>query len=225
MLLLGHRGARRYAPENTLAAFELALDHGCNGIEFDVRCTADACAVVCHDPRFRRLDVASNTRSSLIEKDSCLPVLKDVIEQFGPRAFLYIEVKVAGLDENVVRLLRENPPDCGFVVASFFPEVVRKFDERTLDNLDPKIPLGIICRDRAQLAHWPELPVDYVMPRYPLVSRALVEELHSAGKRVVVWTVNRERDMRRMAEFGVDGILSDDTRLLAKTLLGQVPDS
>jgi glycerophosphoryl diester phosphodiesterase len=227
LLLIGHRGARRYAPENTIEAFELALDHGCNGIEFDVRCTADACAVICHDPRLKRLEVSRSTHSSLIERNSSLPVLEDVVEQFGSRTFLYIELKAGGLEEKVVRVLRDNPPDFGFVVASFLPEVVRDVHECTLgsgegdgapDHDCRGIPLGIICRDRNQLAHWHVLPVDYVMPHYPLVSRTLVEELHAGGKRVLVWTVNRERDMRRMAEFGVDGILSDDTLLLAQIL-------
>ncbi len=57
-LLLGHRGAKSYAPENTIEAFELALQHGCEGLEFDVRLTADQQAVICHDPKFNRVEIA-----------------------------------------------------------------------------------------------------------------------------------------------------------------------
>ena len=59
-LLLGHRGAKSYAPENTIEAFELALQHGCDGFEFDVRFTADAQAVICHDPKFNRVEIATS---------------------------------------------------------------------------------------------------------------------------------------------------------------------
>ncbi len=57
-LLLGHRGARRAAPENTLEAFDLALAHGCDGFEFDVRMTRDGRCVICHDPRLRGREIA-----------------------------------------------------------------------------------------------------------------------------------------------------------------------
>ncbi|MGZ4878667.1 MAG: glycerophosphodiester phosphodiesterase, partial [Candidatus Angelobacter sp.] len=61
LLLLGHRGARLYAPENTITAFDLSLDHGVDGFEFDVRCTRGRRSIVCHDPRLNRLVVRKHT--------------------------------------------------------------------------------------------------------------------------------------------------------------------
>ena len=218
LLLLGHRGARRYAPENTITAFDLALEHGCDGFEFDVRRTCDRHAIVCHDPRSSGLDVARSTYSSLIEADPSLTCLQDVLYGFHSRAFLYIELKVDGQEDDVVRVLHECPPERGYVVASFLPEVLRALYDLSLGNKRAHVPLGLICDNKRELALWPELPVQYVMPKYTLVSRLLVEDLHAAGKRVLVWTVNTTRDMLRMAELGVDGIVSDDTRLLCRTL-------
>ncbi len=97
------------------------------------------------------------------------------------------------------------------MIASFLPEVLQSTHFR-----DASLPLGLICGSRRELARWPYLPLDYVMPKYSLVSRVVVDELHGAGKRVIVWTVNRERDIRAMADLGVDGIVSDDTQLLCR---------
>src|SRR6195256_638969 len=94
-LLLGHRGARasRQIPENSLASFELCLQHGCDGFEFDVRRSADGQAVICHDATVGGVGIA-NTASKALP----LPTLGDVLQQFAHRAFLDIELKVAGLE-------------------------------------------------------------------------------------------------------------------------------
>jgi glycerophosphoryl diester phosphodiesterase len=228
LLLIGHRGASRYAPENTVAAFELALEHGCDGFEFDVRQTSDGRAVICHDSHFAGCDIARSKFDSLVNADSSLPLLEDVVIRFHSRAFLYIELKVAGLEDAVLAALRASPPERGYVVASFLPKVLRSLDhlERTLSCGEGcgtpvrggRIPLGLICGTASELARWPELPIDYAMPTCSLVSRELADELHAASKRVIVWTVNSERDMRAMAELGVDGIVSDDTQLLCRTV-------
>src|SRR3954469_5254808 len=100
-LLLGHRGARKYAPENTLPALQLALDHGCDGFEFDVRMTADMHAVFCHDPKFLRKVISDARRSELD-----VPTLEDVVTRFAARAFLNIELKVSGTESCTAELLR-----------------------------------------------------------------------------------------------------------------------
>jgi glycerophosphoryl diester phosphodiesterase len=62
------------------------------------------------------------------------------------------------------------------------------------------------------------MPADYLVPHFRLLSPGLVENAHAAGKLVITWTVNDPQQMRRIAEMGVDGIISDDTKLLVKTL-------
>lgn len=221
MLLLGHRGARKFAPDNTIAAFELALEHGCDGIEFDVRLTADRQAVICHDAEYCGRPVAFSSYSALAEADPVHPILRleDVAARFGSRSFLYIELKTGGLEEIVLRTVRDHIPTRGCVVASFLPEVVRQLHEQS-SRAGIAAPIGLICGNRGQLARWREMPVEYVMPRSRMVSTSLVSELHRWGKRVLTWTVNSEREMRHIAECGVDGLLSDDTRLLTRTLGG-----
>lgn len=210
-LLLGHRGARASTtvPENTFASFDLALEHGCDGFEFDVRRAACGSAVVCHDPKVGQITIA-RARARRLPK---LPRLNDVLQRYGERAFLNIELKVKDLESKVLNALDEFPPRQGYVVSSFIPDVVMELEARS-----SSVAIGIICQTKAQLARWRKLPVDYVIPQELLVSRLLVQEIQAAGLQVLVWTVNEKGAMLRLAEWGVDGIISDDTELLARTL-------
>jgi glycerophosphoryl diester phosphodiesterase len=209
-LLLGHRGARASSvPENTLPCFELALSDGCDGFEFDVRLAGCGCPVICHDAEVRGLAVSKIYDTKPLN----LPALQEVLAPFAKRAFLDIELKVAGLSSEVLLALHKNPPERGYVVSSFLLEVL--LDLNTRNDL---IPLGIICDDPKQLQRWRDLPVQYVIPQYRLVTPELVQEIHDAGKILFAWTVNDRRLMLRLAGWGIDGIISDETELLVKTL-------
>jgi glycerophosphoryl diester phosphodiesterase len=210
-LLLGHRGLRSpaLAPENTYAAFDLCLAHGCNGFEFDVRRTALGDAVVCHGPRVGSTAVSKASKRQL--KD--VPRLQDVLDRYKNRVFLDIELKVRGLESQLLTALRGQPPTRDFVVSSFLPDVIYELVARS-----GIVPVGIICKKQAQLDRWPVLPVDYVIVHQSLVSSNLIENIHAARRKAIVWTVNDAPSMRRMADLEVDGIVSDDTELLVNTL-------
>jgi glycerophosphoryl diester phosphodiesterase len=212
-LLLGHRGARaqKSIPENTLASFDQALADGCDGFEFDVRLSADREGVVCHDPQTGGVEIARASAQQL----AALPQLQDVLACYQDRAFLDIELKVSGLEQITVALLREHPPRRGFVVSSFLPEVLR-----TISAEDASVPLGLICETEAELRLWSELPIEYVIPHYKLVDEALLRQFKGADWKILVWTVNAPVDMRHLAKSGVDGIISDNTSLLFQTLAG-----
>jgi glycerophosphoryl diester phosphodiesterase len=209
-LLLGHRGARASpVPENTLPCFELALSDGCDGFEFDVRLAGCGCAVICHDAEVRGLAI-----SEIYDiKPLNLPVLQEALALFAKRAFLDIELKVAGLSSEVLLALHGNPPERGYVVSSFLLEVLLNLNKR-----NDSIPLGFICDDQKQLQCWQDLPVQYVIPQYRLITPKLVREIHDAGKMLFAWTVNDRRRMLQLADWGIDGIISDKTELLVKTL-------
>jgi glycerophosphoryl diester phosphodiesterase len=209
-LLLGHRGARafRHIPENTLASFELCLQHGCDGFEFDVRRSADGQAMICHDATIGGMEIA-NTASKTLP----LPTLEGVLRQFAQRAFLDIELKVAGLESQTLAQVRKHSPQKGYVVSSFLPGVLT-----AIHDLDPAIPLGFLCDTRDQLRGWRETPAEWVIPQCKLADRELIERIHAAGKKIMVWTVNRAERIRGFAESGVDAIISDETELLVRSL-------
>ena len=215
ILLLGHRGARHDAPENTFTAFDLALCHGADGFEFDVRRTRDLQSVICHDPKFQRLVVRRQTlkqlRAACTSPKHAPPTLEGVLERYGRSAFLNIEVKVRGAEELVVKAVKRARPQRYFI-SSFLPGVIR-----TLHALDRSLVLGALAQTRWQLRRWRILPVNYVVPQYHLLTRRLIEKVHAADKQVITWTVNDRRKMLRSAEMGVDGIISDNTKLLVQT--------
>lgn len=214
ILLLGHRGARLYAPENTIAAFDLALEHGADGFEFDVRCTRDRRTILCHDPKLNELVLRRHTLRQI--QESCgshetPPCLEDVLDRYRGN-FLNIEVKVRGIEPIIVRAVRRTRPSRYFI-SSFLPGVLRR-----LHQLDDSLVLGALAQSRWQLRRWRILPVEYVVPHHRLLTRGLVERIHAVGKKVVAWTVNDRRRMLHFASLGVDAIISDDTKLLVETL-------
>lgn len=210
-LLLGHRGARavQSIPENTFASFDRALGDGCDGFEFDVRLTGDGEAVICHDPKFDGIEISGGSARQL----SQLPRMQDVLQRYRD-CFLDIELKVKGLERITLDLFLRHKPQRGFVVSSFLPGVLK-----SLHGEDDTIPLGLICEFENQLRVWDKLPIQYVIMEQKLVEATLLRKMKAAGKKTLIWTVNAAADMRRFAEYGVDGIISDDTSLLCHTLL------
>jgi glycerophosphoryl diester phosphodiesterase len=227
-LLLGHRGARpvrrlgfswsgsKVPAENTLAAFEYALAQGCDGFEFDVRYTRDRRHVLCHDPKLHQREIATGDYSDLHRhperRKAPIACLEDVLRTLGDRAYLDIELKVAGCEEQIVAQLKAHPPSRGYVVSSFLPDVLLRLNE-----LDDTMPLGYICKDAEAAEAWSMLPIRVLLPHYRLVSRRLVDEVHRRKMQLVTWTVNRESDMLRFASWEVDGLISDDPQLLHRT--------
>jgi glycerophosphoryl diester phosphodiesterase len=209
-LLLGHRGAcaSTSVPENTPVSFDLALEHGCDGFEFDVRLTACGRSVICHEHKANGINVSQATSDQLLH----LPLLEEILQRYCRRAFLDVELKVPGLESKMLTLLREYSMEEDYVVSSFLPEVVMELKTRSA-----KIHAGIICDNQGQLACWREANVEYVIPHHSLVTRTFVQEVHRVGSKVLTWTVNDPKAMLLLAEWGVDGIISDDTKLLVQT--------
>ena len=91
----------------------------------------------------------------------------------------------------------------------------------TIHALDAAIPLGLICETRVQLSRWRELPVEFVIPHFALISEDLISEVKAAGRKILVWTVNDPADMKRFAKWGLDGIISDSPEQLTRSLRPQ----
>lgn len=211
-LLLGHRGARVHpdVPENTIAAFDFALASGCDGFEFDVRRTADGVAAVVHDPVVNGIDIAESGYSALKEATGgSAPTLDQLFDRYSGRAYLDTELKVAGLERHVIELVRRHKCEQKALISSFLPEVLE-----SAARLDPGLQLGYICRDHALLDAWRSLPITHAVFEQGLVGQPLLDELRSKGKKLIVWSVNEAAAIRRFQSLGVDGIISDDPRLL-----------
>src|SRR5581483_3603667 len=214
LLLLGHRGVRGHkyrVRENTIEAFDLAMKHGCDGFEFDVRLTGDGYAVVCHNTKSRGANIAQ----AMAARITHLPGLNQILDRYADRAFLDIELKVGGLESCLLAALAAHRPRREYVVSSFLPEVLHELRSR-----DKSIPLGIICETRHELSQWSRLAVEYVIVKESLIKPELVRTIHAAGRKLFAWTVNRKSSMLRLAAWRVDGIISDKTDVMVSTLAG-----
>jgi glycerophosphoryl diester phosphodiesterase len=213
---LAARGSTARLPaENTVAAFEYALAHGCDGFEFDLRFTRDRRAVLCHDPQIDDKVISATAYPDLAASREQLACLEGALARFGDSAYLDIELKVAGGEQEVIAALRKKQPSRGYIVSSFFPDVLLR-----LNQLDSSVPLGYIC-DRPRYTNiWRELPVAVFIPHYKLVSERLIDAAHHRGLKLFTWTVNQRPDILRLARWGVDGFISDDPALLARIFTG-----
>jgi glycerophosphoryl diester phosphodiesterase len=222
MLLLGHRGCRGEFTENTFAAFDHAIESGCDGFELDVRLTADAIPVIWHDARLRGHFISRQLFPALRER--CLtarrlprrPIielcqLEEVLVRYAQIAWIDIELKVRGLEAQVSDLVRRYRPARGFVISSFRRNVLLE-----LHRIDPGLPLALIFDRMPRANVWRNLPVQFVKPSARLVTAARVRQFHSDEKKVLTWTVNHPAAMRRLTDAGVDGMIGDDPRMLAK---------
>jgi glycerophosphoryl diester phosphodiesterase len=214
ILALGHRGTRIHAPENTLEAFDACLAHGCDGFELDARCTSDGQIVVVHDADVNGIDVETSTCQQLQTVSTLpIPLLRDVMARYQDRAFINIEMKTAGMGREIAEMVGEFPNPKGVLVSSFLPHAIREFHDAA-----PQLDAGYICRDPELLPYWKELPITNLVLFGFLVTEELLNNAHAAEKQVWIWTLNTEKEIRYAMELGVDGIISDDSRLLGEII-------
>jgi len=236
-LIIGHRGASMHAPENTLAAFQLAMSQGADGIELDVKRCAGGEVVVMHDATVDRttdgigavheLTLAQlralNAGAGAGER---VPTLDEVIEltAASANAFL-INIEVTnystpadGLEQCVVDVLKRHNCARRILFSSFNPLSVKR-----LAGLMPDVPRGILYSHDMPIYLrdvWlaPFVPHEFRHPDYSYITPEYLAKLGAQGKRVNTWTVNTAEEIARVAQCGVHGIIGDSPELMRKVL-------
>ncbi|QQR79843.1 MAG: hypothetical protein IPJ69_10930 [Deltaproteobacteria bacterium] len=228
-LVLAHRGDTQKHLENTLPAFASALKIGVDGIELDLQLTQDGVIVIFHDENLKRLsgrnDKIENLKYSELKKIKLLggahiPTLDDLLDLTGNKLLLNLELKSphyfnGSLEEAVSKKLKNYKYKDQIIFSSFNPLTLIR-----LKVLCPKIRRGYLFENKFFI-HRLILPIPKCYSLHaPLsdLSKNKVEETHTRGKKFFVWTVNHEDDMNRCLEAGVDGIITDQPRLLQKIL-------
>jgi glycerophosphoryl diester phosphodiesterase len=215
---VGHRGASALAPENTLRAFELAIEHRLDMAELDVHLSADGHLMVIHDADLRRVAdrperVADLTAAELAPFE--VPRLVDVFDLARGRLGVYVELKGAGTGKALGDLLRTAAGNGVDVIGgSFLPRLVAD-----LARGQPSVPRSVLFARTSlenMLATCRELDARYAHPCFRPVDRAMVDALHEAGLQVMTPHTNDPAEAREFARIGVDVIASDDPRVLAQ---------
>ena len=234
-LLVAHRGASGHAPENTPAAFRLALEMKVDGIELDVHMARDGSIVVIHDstvdrtsngrgrvgaktlPELRSLDAGSWFNRAFPRKarpeyaGQQIPTLQEVIEIVKNRARLYIEIKDPdlypdSLEPELLSIVRQYKMRDRVVFLSFNRRALRKMRE-----LDPTIPIALLIArlgvDPVKAAR--SLRAGGLAVRHKLLTPALAETVLGSGLSLIAWTVDSPKDLDRMIEAQVSAIITN----------------
>ena len=236
-IIFAHRGASAHAPENTLAAFELAVEQDADGIELDVKLSADGHVVVIHDPtvdrttgghgrvkdmnlaELRSLDAGSFFSEKF--KNEKIPLLEEVFATVGQRTFINVELTNYNsprdhLVESVCILVKKFGMQKRVLFSSFLPS--------NLSNARsylPDVPNGLLALSGI-LGLWSRSfgfafgKYDALHPNIKNVTQQQIYFVHRLKKRVHVWTVNEEADLRRLFKWGVDAVFTDDPQLAVK---------
>jgi len=219
-----HRGASGHAPENTLAAFRLAMEMGAEMCELDVQQTADDRLVVMHDDRLERTTNGNGNLWEMTLPDlqrydagvrydqrfagETLPTLEQVVALVRGKMKLNLEVKIHGHERNMAALTVETirreklVDEC--VVTSFDWKAVNE-----IKKLAPELKVGYIFGWKEFSPAVFDAPVELLSTHYSLVDARFLERARTAGKKVHVWTVNYKWLMRRLRQRGVDGIITN----------------
>jgi glycerophosphoryl diester phosphodiesterase len=220
-MVIAHRGASSYAPENTLAAFDLALHLGCRHIELDVDFTSDGHIVVMHDDTVDRTTdgtgtVGSHTLAELRSLDAGswfetqftgerIPTFAEVLERYQGRVHIHTEIKgrAAHLAPSTADMVRQYGMVDHVTVTSF--QLLRLEEMRAYA---PELPTGWLVSEVSDvtITQARELGLTQICPRAHTVTPGLVRRLHAEGFVVRAWGVADEVLMRQVVEAGADGM-------------------
>jgi len=219
-LVIAHRGGAGLAPENTIAAFDNAVALGVDGLELDVRFSRDGIVVVHHDPTLERTttligSVADRRAAELA--GAGIPALATVLERYrDQRIVIELKLNDVALADAVLDLVRAARAEDRVCLGSFGRRVLRAARRRA-----PHVATSA-AREEVRWAlyrswcRWPVSSVAYAGYQIPemagrtrVVSRRFVQDAHTAGLGVQVWTVDAGSDARRLLDWGVDALITD----------------
>ncbi|MHC1785923.1 MAG: glycerophosphodiester phosphodiesterase [Christensenellales bacterium] len=237
--ICGHRGASGYAPENTLEAFKLAADMGADAVELDVHLTRDGQLLVAHDEKVDRVSngtglIADLTLAQIKKLDfnklhpeyeaAKAPTLGEVYELLQPTGLkINVELKNSinlypGMEEKCLALAAKMGMESRILYSSF-----NHYSVLRVKQIDSHAVCGLLF-DSILISPWQyarDHGMDALHPHYgqTLFFEDFCQKAHQAGLMVNVWTVNNERDMKRVIEVGCDMLITNYPDR-AKALLG-----
>lgn len=225
-LVIAHRGSSGERPENTLPAFERAIEQSADMIETDLHLSRDGVVVIHHDAELERLgeqgEIRDRTATELAAMNAApgagvaekMPTLLDILDGFGDRMQFNLELKVGrddaaydGLEDIVVSVVEERGLMPRMLFSSFYDPVLARLRERSASAriallVSPRAPVAIFER-AARVA------AEAINPEIRLVTKELVGQAHAEGLRVYPYTANESKEMERLLDCGVDGIITN----------------
>lgn len=227
ILKIAHRGAKAYAPENTLQAFQKALDLNSDGIELDVHLSSDEHIIVIHDETIDRTTngkglvndfTLAELKSFLIDGKHQIPTLNEVFDLIDKKCLINIELKGLGTPSKVVKLIEKYISEKNWKYEHF---IVSSFDWNMLQetsNLNRQIPIGVLTEEdiNTALAFAEKIKAKAIHPDFQLLNTENTKQIQEKGFLVFPWTVNTEEEIRKVKNYKVNGIISDNPDKIQK---------
>lgn len=239
--VIAHRGGKKWAPENTVAAFKKCLENGIDGIELDIHRCKTGELVVVHDENLSRTTsgsgiVKDKTWDELQKlsagswfspefKDEKIPLLADVLKLIDGKLLLNIEVKnaptaYAGIEDDLLKLLQSYKYPEKILISSFDHELIKRIHDKAPQYKVAFLNDGILVDLKGYAK---KIGAHAWNPAFGDVRADSVKQAHDAGVQVNVWTVNKPEDWQSAIEIGVDGICTDDPMALKEFLARNDP--
>lgn len=219
-LIFAHRGANSFAPENSLDAFEKAIDLGCDGIEMDLRYTASGDIIIFHDRTLNRmssqkgnvhqLSLAAIKKACLDGQEKCqIPTFQEALDLIRDRVRIILDVKREtirsnGFEEKIVSILKDFNLRDSIIISSFNPLVLKK-----IAKIAPDFHLGFILSNRSHRLMTIGTSLKSLHVMHTILTKKYLESIQAKGYRVYPWTVDSEDGMRHFTKMGVDGIITN----------------
>lgn len=237
ILIFGHAGGKKTAPENSLKAFKKAIELKADFIELDLRFSKDNEVVIIHDP-----DTLNSTGVPGLVKDKTLqqlkrleigegeaiPTFREVLELIDNKIRLLLHINAPNIEKPIINLLREYNYLEKTLVSCMIHKYLFKYR-----LLEPNLKLAALVNFHYEEDNHPSWKIRKkfiddalennfyaINPEFHLVDTQFVAYAHQCNLKVYPWTINKKGDIQRMINIGVDGIISDDIPLL-KSLLGR----
>ena len=240
-LVASHAACKGHAPENTLAGIEAALRLGADAIEIDVHCTSDGVPVLLHDDAVdrttdgtgivhemtlaavRSLDAGARQFAPQFQGQR-IPTLAEVLDLTNGKALLQIEIKQAGIEQQIARVVRDAGAIDSCESHSFLAKCVRAMRE-----VEPRMAAALLT-DGRRVVDWQEffsfalsLDAQGVSIYHSWATPERVRQGQLRSLTVMVWTVDDEADMRTMIDAGVDSICSNFPDLVRRAVEAALP--
>lgn len=246
-VIIAHRGASAYAPENTLVAVQMAMDMRAEMVEVDILLSKDGVPVLLHDPSLDRTTsgqglVTDLTLEELKKLDAgswfseefkgeTIPTVEELLELVKGKMSVNLEIKTqavtdvveGGIVQKVVDLVRKHGMEKHVIFSSFDPRVIRQ-----LKDYAPEIPGAILYDaelygDKHPVDIVKELRADAFNCSWKEIRQDWLDTLHSHNIPVNIYTVNSDTLMHQMLDMGVDGIFTDYPDILLQVLRSRNP--
>ncbi len=236
ILIVAHRGASVNAPENTLKAFEKAIELKADYVEFDVQETRDGKLVITHDEDIKRItgqeglitDMTLNELRKLdFGENETIPTLEELVKLAKNNISLNCEIKVEGIAEKVIQIFREFNVIETTIISSFIHDELLKFKKLDaslkLASLEPTPGIMKIdwSKKKAMIQYCIDNELYAINPIVMMVDQQFVDFAHDNNIKVFPWTVDSKVSIKKLIRFGIDGIITNDivrVRELLKSL-------